>query len=108
MSRSRAGFASATGVLDESTPEFRSVLEQNAPNPFTAWSKVSYRLEEAGPVSVVLYDVMGRKVRTLLNGVQSEGDHELELHGEGLPSGIYYYRLTVNGRHFERKCVVVR
>jgi len=104
----RAGFASATGVLDESTPEFRSVLEQNAPNPFTAWSKVSYRLEEAGPVSVVLYDVMGRKVRTLLNGVQSEGDHELELHGEGLPSGIYYYRLTVNGRHFERKCVVVR
>jgi hypothetical protein len=59
-------------------------------------------------VSLVLYDVLGRPVRTLVQGVQAAGEHETVLDGEGLSSGVYYYKLEANGQQEGRRCVLVR
>ncbi|TPW13842.1 MAG: hypothetical protein FD129_1195, partial [bacterium] len=83
-------------------------LSQNSPNPFRASTRITYRLDEAGMVSLALYDVMGRSVRTLVNGLQASGVHDLTLDGEGLPAGIYWYRLTAAGRTETRQAIRVR
>ena len=104
-----AGFASVTGVTADPAPHAGLlVLSQNAPNPFRRSALVSYRLGASGPVSLVLYDVLGRPVRTLVQGVQAAGEHETVLDGEGLSSGVYYYKLEANGQQEGRRCVLVR
>jgi hypothetical protein len=104
-----AGFRSPTGVTeDPAPPAGQLVLQQNAPNPFRNSALVSYRLGASGPVSLVLYDVLGRPVRTLVRGVQTAGEHETVLDGDGLASGVYYYQLEASGRQEGRRCVLVK
>jgi hypothetical protein len=104
-----AGFQTPAGVAEGPAPRVgQLVLQQNAPNPFRHSALVSYRLGAPGPVSLVLYDVLGRPVRTLFEGVQPAGEHATVLDGEGLPSGIYYYKLAANGQQEGRRCVLVK
>jgi hypothetical protein len=104
-----AGFHSPTGVAQAPAPRAGElVLNQNAPNPFRKSALVTYRLGETGPVSLVLYDVLGRPVRSLVQGVQTAGEHQAVLDGQGLASGVYYYKLDANGQQEGRRCVVVR
>jgi hypothetical protein len=105
----QAGFANATGVGGEvasgSTPRR---LQQNRPNPFRAASTISFRLENPGPAKLVLYDASGRQVRTLLDGFQEAGDHEIRLDGGNLAGGVYFYRLDYPGGRESRRCIVLR
>jgi hypothetical protein len=104
-----AEFRAVTGVDPGPAPGAgRLALFQNAPNPFRRSTVLPYRLAAPGPVSLVLYDVLGRPVRTLVQGVQAAGAHETVLDGEGLPSGVYYYELAQNGQQVGRRCVLVR
>lgn len=104
-----AGFSSMTGIALDPAPRAGQIaLSQNAPNPFRRSALVSYRLGASGPVSLVLYDVLGRPVRTLVQGVQTAGEHETVLDGDGLSSGVYYYELEANGRQEGRRCVLVK
>jgi len=70
------------------------VLHQNYPNPFNPTTAISYQLTAPSFVSLKVYDVLGREVAILVNGVQSEGLHEAIFSGAGLSSGIYFYRLS--------------
>jgi len=105
-----AGFTLATEVNDQAirVVENRPQLGMNAPNPFGRSSTVSYQLPVAGPVSVSLEDVSGREIRRIWEGEQGAGTHRVEISAEGLPSGVYYYRLTQRGQTDRRACVVVR
>ncbi|MDZ4803716.1 MAG: glucoamylase family protein [Candidatus Eisenbacteria bacterium] len=104
----RAGFT-AVAAVDELVPPISPFqLSQNSPNPFRHSSRISYRLDEAGLVSLTLFDVMGRTVRTLVNGLQTSGIHDVTLDGQGLPSGIYWYRLNAAGRTETRQALLVR
>ncbi len=76
------------------------VLENNFPNPFNPTTVVRYRLPVASSVEIIVYDVLGRRVRTLVNGVQRPGEHEVEFdarpgggQGAGLASGVYLCRM---------------
>ncbi len=103
-----ADFRAVSGVAPGPAPGAgRLALFQNAPNPFRRSTVVPYRLAAPGQVSLVLYDVLGRPVKTLVQGVQPAGEHETVLDGEGLPSGIYYYELAQNGQQVGRRCVLV-
>ncbi len=104
---SRAGFVPATGV-DAAAPSSALSLSQNVPNPFHWHTAISYNLSEEGTVSLVLYDVAGRNVRTLAEGIQSAGIHQVTLRGEGLPAGVYYYRLEAGGEFDGKKCVIIK
>ena len=105
----QAGFANVTGVGGEvASGSIPRRLQQNRPNPFRAASTISFRLENPGPASLVLYDASGRQVRTLLDGFQEAGDHEIRLDGGDLASGVYFYRLDYQGGRESRRCIVLR
>ncbi|MFN8177862.1 MAG: glucoamylase family protein [bacterium] len=104
-----AGFGPATSVdLTASPGRSRLELAQNAPNPFRGTTTVAYRLPAAGNVELVLYDVLGRAVRTVVRGDQSAGFHQVSLGGEGLPSGVYFYRLRSGGEVAEQRCILIK
>ncbi len=104
-----AGFTAVAGIEDPSpVPPVTLALEQNSPNPFGGMTTIPYTLAAPGRVSLVLYDVQGRPVRTLVEGVQPAGSHEVHLGADGLPNGVYYYRLEANGFESGRRCVVIR
>jgi hypothetical protein len=105
---SRIGFSAATGVgeVDPGVPA-RPLLLQNTPNPFRGSTRIAYRLPEPGVVTLRLYDVLGRPVRTLVEGVEAAGPHVVILDGEGLPGGVYHYEMNAGGRRMSRRLTVI-
>jgi hypothetical protein len=87
-------------------------LFQNYPNPFNAQTKIRYSIPEGINEYVIssikIYDIRGNEVATLLNERKSPGEYSLLFDAAGLPSGIYYYRLS-SGNFFEtRKMVLLK
>jgi hypothetical protein len=72
-------------------------LSQNYPNPFNPVTKISFDIPKQGFVSLKIYDVLGREVRTLVNEVKNAGSYTVDFNGAELASGVYFYRLEVNG-----------
>jgi len=68
------------------------------PHPVQARATLRYELTESGSVRIELYDLLGRRVQTLLDGKQPAGRHETTVDASGLPSGVYFYRLTAGGQ----------
>src|SRR5205814_7779936 len=83
-------------------------LLQNSPNPFTGASTVRYRLGAAGPVKLRVFDVAGRQVASLVEGVQSAGEHTATLDGRELGAGVYQFQLECNGVVRTRKGILIR
>jgi hypothetical protein len=77
-----------------------------APNPIVSRSAIRYQLERATRVRLTVYDVSGREVARLMDGVQEAGSHEAMLDGATLRSGVYRCRLETDGTTLER--IVVR
>jgi hypothetical protein len=76
-------------------------LGQNVPNPMTNSSEISYYIPESGKVSLKFYDLLGKEVRTLVNQVQQAGRYTVQLLSTDFPSGVYTYKLEVQGiNHF--------
>jgi hypothetical protein len=71
----------------------RYTLYQNYPNPFNGSTIILYDIPVAAHVEVTLYDILGRKVRTLFSGSQVAGTQRVSLEAEGLASGAYFYRI---------------
>lgn len=72
-------------------------LSQNYPNPFNPVTKINFSLPKPGNVSLKVYDVSGRIVATLVNEKLGSGVFEFEFKGEGLSSGLYFYRISAEG-----------
>jgi hypothetical protein len=74
------------------------VLDEAYPNPFNPSTTINFTLSQSGPVTLEVYDVLGRRVVTLLDEVRSSGPHTVRFEASGLPSGIYVYRLKALGQ----------
>jgi len=73
-------------------------LLQNYPNPFNPSTTISFTLPQAGSVTLKIYNALGQEVATLLNREQmDEGEQEVLFNASSLASGIYYYRLVIEG-----------
>ncbi|MFA6541360.1 MAG: T9SS type A sorting domain-containing protein, partial [Bacteroidota bacterium] len=98
----------ATGV--ETTPRIpRSfVLEQNFPNPFNPATTIRYQIPSADEVSLTVYDVLGKEVAALVNGVQTAGVHTVPFYGTRLSSGVYFYRLRTPSFTETKKMVLIK
>ncbi len=71
-------------------------LSQNFPNPFNPTTTIRYQLTESGKVSLIIYDILGREVKTLVNKFQINGKYEVSFNSSSLASGVCFYRLMVN------------
>jgi len=88
-------------------------LEQNYPNPFNPSTTINYRLPKNSRVTLKVYDVLGREVKTLANKFQKMGRYQVKFDGSGLSGGVYFYRLVAaddNGKNFTsvKKLTVVK
>jgi hypothetical protein len=100
-----------TGV-EERTPAVFA-LEQNVPNPFNPTTTIAFSLPAAGPVELIVYDVSGRRVATLLKRDLSAGAASVQWdgrndHGAWVASGVYFYRLVAGANIETRKMVLLK
>ena len=101
-----------TNVSAESTLRPTKYEVSNYPNPFNSKTHISYSLPEASKVSIKLFDLMGKEIKTLVSTDKAAGTYSFEFDGSTLAGGVYYYRLsaTVKGKEFSevRKMIVVK
>jgi hypothetical protein len=84
-------------------------LEQNYPNPFNPATAIPFRLSENGIVTLEVFDLLGRKVATVLDRREfSTGDHQATFIANGLPSGTYVAAMSVGGRRQFIKMLLLR
>jgi hypothetical protein len=81
-------------------------LEQNYPNPFNPVTVIRYVLPEATHVSLKIYNLLGNEVKSILEEYQSAGSKSVEINVEGLPSGVYFYKLHA-GQYSDIKKMIV-
>ncbi|MBI5808548.1 MAG: T9SS type A sorting domain-containing protein [Ignavibacteriales bacterium] len=86
------------------------ILYQNYPNPFNPETTISWQLAVNSYVTLKIYDVLGREISTLVNETQHVGIHNSKFitQNSTLPSGIYYYKLSVNGFSQTKKMVLLK
>jgi Outer membrane protein Omp28 len=72
-------------------------LSQNFPNPFNPSTQIDFQIPTASHVTLTVYDLLGRNVATLVDGLRGPGGYHAVFHGDGLTSGIYFYRLVAVG-----------
>ena len=82
-------------------------LFQNFPNPFNPETHIKYQiLKSQSPVKLIVYDVKGNEIKTLVDGIQGVGNYEVSFSGEGLSSGIYFYKL-ITEKFSETKSMIL-
>ncbi len=90
------------GLITSVTPVVSNVpdkysLSQNYPNPFNPVTKINFTIPKSGLVTLKIYDVLGREVSTLVNEVKNAGTYKVDFNGSSLSSGMYFYKVSVNG-----------
>ncbi|MFZ1321127.1 MAG: T9SS type A sorting domain-containing protein [Ignavibacteria bacterium] len=70
-------------------------LSQNYPNPFNPTTKINFDLPEDAKISLIVYDILGREIKTIINSeFKTTGKYTVEFNGNNLASGVYFYRFT--------------
>jgi hypothetical protein len=88
-------------------------LSDNYPNPFNPETRISFALPKSGEVDLVIYNVLGEKVKSLVSGKMEAGYHRVswdgkDAHGVGVSSGVYFYRLTAGDFTATKKMTLVK
>jgi hypothetical protein len=86
------------------------VLQQNYPNPFNPSTMIKYNIlaNVESDIHLNVFDILGRKVATLVNQRQKPGNYEVEFDGSNFPSGIYYYVLQIGNFQKSKKMVLLK
>jgi photosystem II stability/assembly factor-like uncharacterized protein len=99
--------------VDEEKPEqYSFTLFQNYPNPFNPATTITYQLKSEGQVKLIIYNVLGEEIITLINKFQKRGVHNVVWNGRNnlgndVNSGIYFYRLTYNNKSLIKKAILI-
>jgi hypothetical protein len=83
-------------------------LEQNYPNPFNPSTKISYSIPEDGFVKLVVYNLLGEEVATVVNSFQKADRYEVNFNASGMSSGIYVYKIESSNFSASRKLVLMK
>ena len=83
-------------------------LAQNYPNPFNPSTVIRYSVSSAQLVTLKIYDVLGREVKTLVNEERPSGSYEIEFNASNFSSGIYFYQLTAGDFRETKKMILLR
>ncbi len=86
----------------------KNTLMDNYPNPFNPTTKISYKIENPEFVSLEVFDVLGRKVNTLVSEYKKEGLYIVEFDGQNLSSGIYFYKFKSGNINIVKKMLLIK
>ncbi|WP_337866042.1 PQQ-dependent sugar dehydrogenase [Ignavibacterium sp.] len=84
------------------------LLEQNFPNPFNPSTTISWQSPESGLQTIKVYDMLGNEVATLLMDFKEAGKHSVVFNAENLPSGLYFYKLSIGNFSTVRKMLLMK
>ena len=95
------------GSISEQAVPLETALYENYPNPFNPYTTIRYSLKENLHTKLVIYNMLGQSIRTLVNGPMTPGVHTAQWdgcneHGQHVSSGLYFYKLTA-GSHVDTK-----
>jgi hypothetical protein len=99
--------------VTENTPAKVFHLGQNHPNPFNPTTNIRFTVEKEGPIDLSIFDISGRRIRTLISGTRVPGDHIVTWNGTNesgsrVPSGMYFYKLVSLEGVSSRKMMMVK
>lgn len=108
-----AGRTTAVNDAPESGVPHAFALFQNYPNPFNPSTEIRFTLPSQGRVTLAIYDLLGRRIRTLVDGIRTAGTHQVRWDGRDdigriVASGVYFYRLTAQGQQQTRRLTFIR
>lgn len=92
-------------VKEESARPTGFILHQNYPNPFNPSTTISYDLPKSEHVLLRIYDLLGRQVKTLVDGRENAGIHDIKWNANGMSSGVYFCRLQA-GQYIETRKIM--
>ena len=102
------GIDALTGVTAAAATPYEYRLEHNYPNPFNPSTTILYELKWDGPVSLTVYDVLGREVATLVNARQAAGRHAVVFDARRIASGAYFYTLRAGAYMKTEKMLLLK
>ena len=83
-------------------------LAQNYPNPFNPTTMITYDIPRTSEVTIAVYNVLGEKVATLVDGRLNAGEYKVSFDGGNLPSGVYFYRIQAGNYTSARKMILIK
>jgi hypothetical protein len=83
-------------------------LNQNYPNPFNPSTTIKFSVPQSGFVKIVVYDLAGSELETLVNQSMNAGSYEVNFDASDLASGVYIYRMIAGDYNFARKMSVLK
>jgi hypothetical protein len=101
----------ATGIVsigDPSVPSDDYKLYQNYPNPFNPATKISYKINKEGFVYLSVFNLVGQELSVLVYENKKPGVYEVEFDAQDLPSGVYLYKLQINGYVSVKRMTLIR
>jgi hypothetical protein len=103
-----ATFQQGTGIVDKIELPTEYGLAQNYPNPFNPSTTINFSLKQNGLTTLEVYNVIGQKVKTVLNQNLKAGKHQIIFDASDLSSGIYFYQISSGNFKAVRKLVVMK
>jgi hypothetical protein len=105
----RRGFTEIIGIqkISELVPSSFS-LSQNYPNPFNPATKIKMEIAKLCNVKLIVYDILGREVETLINEKLKPGTYEVTFNGSNYASGVYFYKLVANDYSETKKMLMLK
>ncbi len=101
--------ADSTTITSERIPvPSEYALKQNYPNPFNSSTTITYSLAKPGIAKLELFDLLGKKISTLINSPQNAGIHQVRFDGKNLSSGEYFYRLSAGDFQETKKLLLLK
>ncbi|MCH7723743.1 MAG: T9SS type A sorting domain-containing protein [Bacteroidetes bacterium] len=101
-------FGIITTVEEDTQSPKEFYISQNYPNPFNPMTNIRFRTSNFGFVALKVYDVLGNKIRTLVNEEKPAGEYQVTFNGSGLASGVYVYRIKTNGKIISKKMILLQ
>ncbi len=98
-----------TAIVDNRHKQIESFsLYQNYPNPFNPETVITFSLNRKGHVLLEVYDILGKKITTLINGTKNNGFHSVKFNAVNFASGVYYYTIRTDDFVKTRKMLLLR
>ncbi|HEX2866948.1 MAG TPA: alpha-amylase family glycosyl hydrolase [Ignavibacteriales bacterium] len=98
---------SGVDIASTTTPE-SFAMAQNYPNPFNPSTTIRYTIDKSGPVSLKVYDILGKEVEVLDEGIKNAGSYTATFNASRYASGIYICRLQSEGRAITMKMMLLK